>query len=95
MQGDSDIPHKYLNMFCDTNQFPSLQLFVPHTKPNGIRGLIKNYLFWFNTRLGYGICEIGQITCICVECMSMLDKPWVTFLAPNKQSCYQTVHDLT
>ena len=43
VQEDDDVAHKYVKMFCNANQFPSLPFFGPHIKPNGVRGLSKHY----------------------------------------------------
>ena len=47
-----------VNMFCNTNQFPSLPFCVPHTKTHGVRVLSKNYHMQFYPKLGHGTCAI-------------------------------------
>ena len=42
-QEGTDVAHKYVKIFCNTNQFPSFTFFGPHTKPHGVRGFIKHY----------------------------------------------------
>ena len=61
-------------------------------KPHGVRGLSKHYHIQFNTKLGH---EILQIISAWDKCTYMLDKPWVTGLTPQQQSCYQPLHDFT
>ena len=33
--------------------------------------------------------------CFCVECTSMLDKPWISGILSKKQACYQPVSNCT
>ena len=82
VQDNSYVAHKYFKMFCDTNQFPSLQFCDPNTKQHGVRGLIKHYHKLFDTKIGHGICTIFQINCACDGCTFMLEKPWVPALSP-------------
>ena len=39
VQDNSDVAHKYLKIYCDTNQFPELPLFGLHTSPHKERGV--------------------------------------------------------
>ena len=82
-------------MYCDTKTFPALPFCDPHTKPDGARGLSKHYHLCFYPKLGHGIFAIRQITCACVECKSMLDKPWIYGITSKKQARYQPVHNCT
>ena len=34
VQDNADVAHKYVKMYCDTNQFPKLLFCGPHPKPN-------------------------------------------------------------
>ena len=78
VQDNADVVHKYVKMYCDTNQLPELPFCGSHPKPHGARGLIKHYHLRFDPKLGHGICEICRITCACVVFTSMLDKPWIS-----------------
>ena len=69
-------------MYCNTKQFPGLSFCGPHYKPHGARGLSKHYHLRFDPKLGMAICEIK---CDCVECKSMLDKPWISGIPPDAQ----------
>ena len=42
VQDNAYVAHKYLKMYCDTNQFPSLLFCGSHIKPRGARGLGKH-----------------------------------------------------
>ena len=84
VQDNSDVAHKEVKMYCDTNQFPALLFFVPH----GARGLSNNYHLHFDPKLCRGICAIFRIPCYCVVCTSMLDNPWISGIPPNKQARY-------
>ena len=75
VQDNDDVAHKYVNIYCDTNKSSTLPFCGPHTKPHGVRGLSKHYNLSFDPKLGHGICAIIRITCACVACTSMLDKP--------------------
>ena len=58
VQDNADVAHKFLKMYCDTNQFPALPFFVSYTKPHGARELSKHYHLRFDPKLGHGICVI-------------------------------------
>ena len=85
VQEDSDVVQKYVKMFCNTNQCPSLPFCGPHTKPHGVRGTRKHYHMLFDTELGDVICAIRRITCTCAELVSMLYKPWIYGLTPHQK----------
>ena len=70
-------------MYCNTNQFPELSFYGPHSRPHGARGLSKHYHFRFDIKLGNGICAICHIPCTCCECISMLDKPCISGIPPD------------
>ena len=95
VQDNSDLAHKDVRIYCDTNQFPTLQLCGPNPKPPGARGLIKHYHLRFYPKLGYGICATHRIPCACVACTSMLDKPWISGISSKKQARYQPVTNCT
>ena len=82
---DADVAHKYVQLFCDTNQFPSLNCFGPYTKPHVVRGLIKHYHMRFDQILRHIICAIHLIPCSCAEYTPMLEKPWIPGLPPHQQ----------
>ena len=84
-----------MKIYCDTNQFPELSFSGPHFKPHGTRGLSKHYNFRFDPKLGMEVCEILCITCACVACTSMLDKPWISGIASDKQKRYKPVTKCT
>ena len=86
VQDNADVAHKYVRMYCDANQFPALPFFGPHPKSHGSRGLSKHYLSRFDLKLGRGICTILRIPCVCVGFTSMMDKPWISGIPPNKKS---------
>ena len=91
MQKDSDVTHKYVDMLCNKTQFPSLQLFCPHTKPHGVRGLGKHYHMRFDPNLGHVTFTIRQISCAYDVCMLMLDKTRVHGLPLQNKLQYQPV----
>ena len=82
-------------MYYNTNQFPELLFYGPHSKTNGAKGLIKHYHLRFDPKLGNGICAIHRIPCACVACISMLDKPWISGIPPDEKDCYKTVTKCT
>ena len=86
VQDNADVAHKYVKMYCDTNQFPELPFCAPHPNPHGSRGLSKHYHLRFDPKLGHGICEIFRIPCDCVGCTSMLDKNWIYGIPSQKQA---------
>ena len=78
VQDNTDVAQKYVKMYCDTNQYPTLPFCGSHTKPHVARGLSKHYNLRFDPNLGHGICEIIRIPCVCVACTSMIDQPWIS-----------------
>ena len=66
VQDNADVSHKYVKMYCNTNQFPELSFYGPHSKPHGARELSKHYHLCFDPKLGNGVCAIRRITCACV-----------------------------
>ena len=75
VQENTDVAHKDVKIYCDTNQLPVIPFFGPHPKPRGARGLSKYYHLCFDQKLGHVICAILCIPCACVGCTLMLDKP--------------------
>ena len=86
VQDDAYIAHKYVKMYCDTNQFPTLPFFGSHPKPYGERGLGKHYHIRFDSNIGNGICKISRIPCACVGCTSILEKHWIYGIPSQKYS---------
>ena len=35
VKDNADLSHKYVKMYCDANQFPTLPFFCSHPKPHG------------------------------------------------------------
>ena len=95
VQDNADVSHKYVKMYCDTNQLPELPFCGSHLKPRGARVLSKHYCLIFDTKLGHGICEIRRILYACVGCTSMLDKPWIYGIPSTKQARYQPITNCT
>ena len=95
VQDNSDVAHKDVKMYCDTNQFPALPFCGSYPKTHGARGLVKHYHIRFDTNLGHGICAIFRIPCACVACTSMLDQPWISGVRSTKQARYQPVINCT
>ena len=94
-QGNVDVSHKDVKIYCDTNKLPTLPFCDSYPKPHGSRGVGKHYHLRFDTNLGHGICVICRIPCACVVCTSMLDKPWISGIQSTKQERYQPVINCT
>ena len=82
-------------MYSATNQFSELQYLGPQNKPNGVRGLGKNYHMHFYPKLGHGTCEMHQIPCACPPCTCMLNQPWYPGIPAQQKPRYQPVKDFT
>ena len=95
VQDNFDVAHKYLIMYCNTNQFPALQFCGPHSRPHGARGMLKHYHLRFYPKLCNGVCENCRIPYACVACTAMLDKPWIYGIPSNKQERYKPVNKCT
>ena len=68
VQYNTDVTHKYVKIYCNTNQLPALPFCGPNSKPHGVRGLSKHHHLCFNPKLGYGVCTMCCIPCACVAC---------------------------
>ena len=95
VQDNADIAHKDVRIYCNKNQFPALPFCGPHSKPHGARGLSKHYHLHFDTKIGNGVCAIHCITCECVACTSILDKPWISGIPSYEQDRYKPVTKCT
>ena len=95
VQYNADISHKYLIMYCNTNQFPALPFFDTYYTPHGARGVSKHYQLRFDTKLGNGVRVILCITFACAACTSMLDKPWISLILSDKKERYKSVTNCT
>ena len=82
-------------MYCNTNQLPGLLFCVPHSKPHGARGVNKHDHLCFDQKLCIGVCEILHIPCSCVACTSIINKPWISGIPPDKQERYKPVTNCT
>ena len=91
VQDNAAVAQKDVRIYCNKNQLPSLPFFGLHSKPHGARGFIKHYHFRFDPKLGNGVYENCLITCACVACTSMLDKPCVYGIPSYKQDRYKPV----
>ena len=95
VQDNTDVAHQYVKMYCNTNKFPKLSFSGSHSKPHGARGLIKYYHLSFYPKLSNGVCAIFCIPRACVECTSMLEKPWIYGIPSDEQDCYKPVTKVT
>ena len=86
VQDSSDIAHKHVKMYCNTNQFLVLPFCGSYPNPHGARELSKNYHLRFDPKIGHVICAILCIPCACVGITSMLDKPWIYGIRSKKQA---------
>ena len=43
VQDNAKVTHKYVRIYCDTNQFPALPFCGQHPKPLGAKGLKKHH----------------------------------------------------
>ena len=64
IQDNADVELKYVKMYCNTNQFPTLPFCGSHSKPHVARGLGKHYHLRFDPKLGMGKCAIRLIPCL-------------------------------
>ena len=53
------------------------------------------YHLRFDMKLVMGVCAVFRIPCDCVECISMLDKPWISGMKPVKKESYKPVTKCT
>ena len=91
VQDNDAVELKYVRMYYKTNKFPVLSFFGPYSKPHGARGLSKHYHLRFDTKLGMRVCVIRCISCACIACTSILDKPWISGIPSNEQERYKPV----
>ena len=89
VQDNTDVKHKDVKMYCNTNKLPELLFCGPHSKPHGARGLSRYYHLRFDPKIGMGVYAIFRIPCACVSCTSMLEKHWISGIPPDAQECYK------
>ena len=58
-----------------------------------IRSLSKHYHLRFDPKLSNVVCVICHITCACVACTPMLDKPWISGI-PQKTRTISNFHQV-
>ena len=95
VQDNSDVAHKYVKMYCDTNQLPELPFCGSLPKPHGSRGLSKHDHLRFHPKLGHGICAILRIPCACVVCTPIIYQQWISGIPLKIQARYQLVINCT
>ena len=89
------VDHKYVKMYCTTNQLNQLEFCGPLKKPHIALRLGNNYHMYFDHKLGHGKYAIRYITCVCTQYINNLYKPWTTYMPPHKRICYETAKDCT
>ena len=72
MQKTTDVEHQDVQMYCTTNQFPTLSFCGSHKKTHGERILGKHYNMRFFTKIRHGTCVIRCIPCACTQCTPMI-----------------------
>ena len=95
VQDNAAVELKDVKNYCNTNQLPALPFCGPHSKPHGARGLSKHYHLRFYPKLAMGECAISHISCACVACTSILDRPWISGISSDKQEHYKPVTKCT
>ena len=95
VQKDEDVAHKYVKMFCNTNQFSVLPFCGPHMKPHGVCRLNNHYHMCLDTKLCHRTCAIYLIPCTCTQCTHVLDKPYTPGVPPHQQPRYQPIRYFT
>ena len=89
------LQQKPVKMSCASTQFQVFSFCGPHEKHHGVIRSSKDYHLRLEPKLGNGKCAIRRITCACIACTNMLDKPWVIVSDPTRQPRYQPVEDCT
>ena len=95
VQDNDDVEHQDVIMFCNKNLLPELLFCGPHSKPHGAMGKCKHYNLNFYPKLGNDVYAISRTPCACVACTSMIDKPWIYGIPPEKQERYKPVTKCT
>ena len=94
VQDNADVAHKDENMHRNTNKFPELTFFGPHSKPHGARELSKHDHLRFDPKLVNGVCAIFRIPCDWVAYTSMLDKTCISGIPFKKTITISTCSQL-
>ena len=90
VQDNADVSQKDVKIYCNTNKLPGFSFCVPHSKPHGAGGLSKHYHLRFAPKIGNVVCAISRISCACVACTSIIDKPGISGIPSDKQEHYKT-----
>ena len=91
VQHDKYVDHQDVKISCAPNQFPELKLLGKHNKPHGVIGLGNHYHMRFNTKLGYGTCDVYSIPFACPPCTYMIVQPWTPSVLEHQQPRYKSV----
>ena len=78
VQDNAAVELKDVKIYCNTNQLLALPFCGPYSKPHCARGLSKHYHLLFDPKLGMRVFSIRRVPCACIDCTSMLDKPWIS-----------------
>ena len=69
VQDNADVSHKYLKIYCNTNQLSVLEFCVPYPKPHGARRASTHYNLHFDLKIRDNVCAIRLILCASVACI--------------------------
>ena len=69
---DIEFQNFSMNFYVDTFH-KILQNHQQYKNPDGVSGLIWNYILWFKPELGQDKCEIRNTPCECSDCTDQLD----------------------
>ena len=95
VQNNEDVEHQYVKMYFNTNKFRIMPLCGQHNKPHDESWFSNYYSMCFNPKLWQDTCVIYNITCMCNQCTSRLDKSWNTGVSTHQQPGYKPLKDFT
>ena len=85
VQDDASVELKYVKMYCNTNQFPVLPFYGPHSKPHGARGLGKHYHLHFDPKLGFvTMCNTPYTMCVLLVHQFWINRGYMVYHQINK-----------
>ena len=86
---NDDVNHRGMKLRWNNEVFSSLNVVNWKPAPYGSKGVIKQYNYRSDTRLGPGIVSIRIIPCSCHVCTTKLSLPWGSTI---KEACNQPIY---
>ena len=76
VQSNSDVKHSGMKMRWNNKTISSLNLINGISSTYEINGILRQYNYWSDPKLGLGIVLIRILQCICHACKTIFSLSW-------------------